>query len=192
MKKLLFLLLVIPFLFAASPLQQKHLAVIGAMDSGGLTCQIGSGTQWVQTTTSDNNQYSLGAATYNYQYVGNSTAVQICKIRMFMDEDGAGTTDVHVEIWNSAGSGKVGTNSTSATIDGAAGAWYDVTFATPAEPGANDFRVYFYADDNSDSDNIALNQSDANDGYFGEETEDFYNYTTPKNTDVCMEIWYMQ
>ena len=35
MKKLLFLLLVIPFLISASPLQQKHLAVIAAMNGYG-------------------------------------------------------------------------------------------------------------------------------------------------------------
>ena len=41
MKKLLFLFLVIPFLFAASPLQQKHLAVIAALS--GITDLVTNG-----------------------------------------------------------------------------------------------------------------------------------------------------
>jgi len=42
MKKLLFLLLVIPFLISASPLQQKHLAVIAALNSGSCAGEVGS------------------------------------------------------------------------------------------------------------------------------------------------------
>ena len=42
MKKRLFLLLVIPFLISASPLQQKHLAVIAALNSTGESCTTSS------------------------------------------------------------------------------------------------------------------------------------------------------
>ena len=53
MKKLLFLLLVIPFLISASPLQQKHLAVIAALNA---VCAGGAdGAMGGSDTASDSN-----------------------------------------------------------------------------------------------------------------------------------------
>ena len=85
MKKLLFLFLVIPFLFAASPLQQKHLAVIAALNSTESVSPLFSSDyeDWVPTSVLD------GWTSENSIVAGNKTETSYSGTYAFVSIDNA-------------------------------------------------------------------------------------------------------
>jgi len=191
MRKVFLLSAILVFVFASLSLAWMNLTQVGGSGVVGeeTSCTVGSGSQWVCDT--DNDWHSLTAHAcecLNYQYVSNSTAIAICRIDVKLDEDGAGTTSISVEIYDDTSKTTLlGSADSAVTVDGATAAWYQFDFSTPVEPGANDFVIFFHPD-NSDADMITSNT----DTFFGESTINFVNDGSGSADDANIKIYYNQ
>lgn len=93
-----------------------------ALTGSGISSLACSSTPFVSQTATDNTSLNVE------QYVSNSSNIQICKIRLYLDPDGV-TSSMYVQLWTGAdGTGtKLGGDSNTLTVSGASG-WYDFTW----------------------------------------------------------------
>jgi hypothetical protein len=107
----------------------------------------GSCTSTLTNTPVDTGTSVLLSSISNYQPVPNSLAGTACQTDLYLSS--ADGTNVHVEIWDAAGTAQIGPDSGTVAVSGSTPTKYTFTWAgtKPVLPAAN-FRLYvFKADD---------------------------------------------
>jgi len=206
MKKLLFLLLLIPSIVSAGPLQQKHLAVIAALNNSSATCtsyEVQSSTSGWSFVGQNSNRGQIGTV-----YVAPAT-VDVCKLvfSMYAVTATAATYDYYAAIYTMNGTAlNVRQGKSSAVTITQSDVAYDFLFATsvPLTNGVSYGIVVFmdldangepdYDEGEVDYAGVRVNSSSvspldhADEMLTGWRTDNSY-WTEWSDYDVKIEVW---
>ena len=177
MKKLLLLFLVIPFLFAASPLQQKHLAVIAALNSGETVanCPVYYADtnvtfSWDGDETSGTN-YGCNSSGTPIEGTFSGTPLEIHTDYGESGSNGA-NIDTNGEYLSWPNSSYIVAKNSSGTI------WMRVWVSAQPDNKVTIFESYYVNDDNS----ILMNVESTSSSTWGAYRGNNANYTAYANT----------